>query len=97
MSTLTDSPAWRALSAHRAVIAPLSLRELFTDDAARFTEFSLSAGPLLLDYSKNALTHETLRLLGDESGPSFFEVRRQREHIPGPDSNDDGDVMMSCD
>ncbi len=63
MSTLTDSPAWRALSAHRTAIAPVSLRELFADDAARFTEFSLGTGPLLLDYSKNALTRETLRLL----------------------------------
>ena len=28
-------------------------------------------------------THETLRLLGREHGPTFFEVRRQREHMPG--------------
>lgn len=27
-------------------------------------------------------THETLRLLGDESGSTYFEVRRQREHVP---------------
>jgi hypothetical protein len=27
-------------------------------------------------------THETLRLLGEEGGPTYFEVRRQREHMP---------------
>jgi glucose-6-phosphate isomerase len=63
MSTLTDSPAWRALVAHRATLAPVALRDLFAADAGRFADFSLRAGPLLLDYSKNALTRETLALL----------------------------------
>ena len=27
-------------------------------------------------------THEMLRLLGDENGPAYYEVRRQREHSP---------------
>jgi len=63
MSTLTDSPAWRALAAHRATVDGMTLRHLFATDAGRFMDFSLRSGALLLDYSKNGLTRETLRLL----------------------------------
>lgn len=42
-------------------------------------------------------THETLRLLGDESGPSYFEIRRQREHVPAPQPTQDDEVMMISD
>ena len=76
MSTLTDSPAWHALSAHRAAMATVSLRELFADDAARFTEFSLSTGALMLDYSKNTLTRETLLLLFALAGQCGVERQR---------------------
>ncbi len=63
MASLTDSPAWRALAAHHERIAPLHMRDLFADDAGRFRRFSIRLGDLLLDYSKNRLTAETVELL----------------------------------
>ncbi len=63
MSKLTLSTAWQALSVHYAAIEPLQMRQLFSDDATRFNKFSLKFGSLLLDYSKNRVTEETMQLL----------------------------------
>ncbi len=63
MSTLTHSPAWQALTAHQTVISQQTMREIFRTDPARFDKFSLQLDGLLLDYSKNILTQETLALL----------------------------------
>ncbi len=65
MSTLTQSPAWTALSRHYEAIKNATLRDLFARDANRFQQFSLQVGDLLLDYSKNRITAETFRLLID--------------------------------
>ena len=63
MSKLTQSPAWQALKAHQASIEPVHMRRMFADDPARFDKFSLRLDELLLDYSKNRINNETLRLL----------------------------------
>ncbi len=63
MSTLTHSPAWQALSAHHATIAPQHMRELFAHDAQRFEKFTVKIDGLLLDYSKNRITEESISLL----------------------------------
>jgi glucose-6-phosphate isomerase len=63
MSALTDSTAWKELQKHFEAVAPLHMRKLFADDPKRFDRFSASACDLLLDYSKNRLTEETMRLL----------------------------------
>lgn len=60
---LTRIPAWRALAAHRRIIQPQNLRALFSADPQRYSRFSLEACGLLLDYSKNRITAETLDLL----------------------------------
>lgn len=78
MSELTRSPAWQALSAHRAQMQALTLREMFRTDAARFDTFSLQLGGLLLDYSKNLITHETRTLLLDLARQSQLETWRER-------------------
>jgi glucose-6-phosphate isomerase len=65
MSNLTHSPAWQALSAHQAAIGGLSMRDLFRADPARFDKFSLQLHGLLLDYSKNLITEQSLTLLFD--------------------------------
>ena len=54
---------WRALEGHVASVEPLDLREIFADDPARGEELTLDVGDLHLDYSKNRVTDETLRLL----------------------------------
>jgi len=63
MSKLTASPAWKALAAHRDRMATASLRELFAADASRAARFSLEFGDLLLDFSKQRVDAEAMRLL----------------------------------
>jgi len=63
MSALTQSTAWQALLAHCSSNRQLSMRHLFEDDAERFKHFSLCLDDLLLDYSKNLVTRETMALL----------------------------------
>lgn len=65
MSKLTQSPAWQALQAHHAQLAPLHMRQIFDDDQGRFKRFSLQHEDLIFDYSKNRVTAETVRLLLD--------------------------------
>jgi len=60
---LTQSDAWKALARHRAQTEELHLRSLFAEDAQRAERFSCDALGLHLDYSKNRITEETLRLL----------------------------------
>jgi len=63
MLPLVDRPEWKALEEHHARVAPLHLRDLFRADPGRAERFSLEAAGLLLDYSKNRVTDETMRLL----------------------------------
>src|SRR6202020_2725954 len=68
---LSERPAWKALGAHHQQIQGTSIRELFADDAARGDRFTAEAEGIFLDYSKNRITDETLRLLiqlAEESG-----------------------------
>jgi glucose-6-phosphate isomerase len=60
---LTTSPAWQALRAHYDKIKSLHLREMFAKDARRGERFVAEGAGLYLDYSKNRITEETLRLL----------------------------------
>ena len=63
MTNLTDTAAWRALAEHHPRIAPMHMRGLFERDPGRFERFSLRACGILLDYSRNRVTDETMRLL----------------------------------
>ena len=60
---LTERPAWKALQTHRHELAGLHLRELFAADPRRAEKLSAEACGLFLDFSKNRITPETLRLL----------------------------------
>ncbi|MDH3213071.1 MAG: glucose-6-phosphate isomerase [Myxococcales bacterium] len=62
-SSPTRNPAWKALAAHGREIEQRHLRELFAEDAGRGERLGLEAAGLYLDYSKNLVTDETLRLL----------------------------------
>ncbi|HET9597650.1 MAG TPA: glucose-6-phosphate isomerase [Anaeromyxobacteraceae bacterium] len=59
----TDTQAWRALAAHHAAVKDVHLRELFARDPGRAERFSAEGAGLFLDYSKNRISDETLRLL----------------------------------
>src|SRR4030095_13094749 len=68
---LTQRRAWNALVAHHQNVRELHLRELFADDPTRGERMTAEAVGLYLDYSKNRITDETLKLLlqlADESG-----------------------------
>jgi glucose-6-phosphate isomerase len=68
---LRSLPAWKALEAHYSTVRELHLRQLFAEDPKRGERFSLEAAGLYLDYSKNRVTDETLKLLlqlAEESG-----------------------------
>ncbi|MGI8679268.1 MAG: glucose-6-phosphate isomerase [Jatrophihabitans sp.] len=62
-STLTERPAWAELTRHYAEISAKHLRDLFADDPERGTRLALEAEGIYLDYSKNRIDDETLRLL----------------------------------
>ena len=63
MTSLKQLPAWQALEQHYQDISETHMRELFQQDAQRFSKFSLRFEDILLDYSKNRITEETLQLL----------------------------------
>src|ERR1043166_1570418 len=69
--SLTERQAWNALVAHHRSVRDLHLRKLFADDPKRGEHMTAEALGLYLDYSKNHITDETLKLLlqlADESG-----------------------------
>jgi glucose-6-phosphate isomerase len=71
IAPLAARPAWKSLTAHAEAMKSVTLRELFKDDPARGTRLNAEACGLFLDYSKNRVTDETLKLLvalAEESG-----------------------------
>lgn len=60
---VTELPVWAELQAHQRAMQSFSMREAFAQNPHRFEQFSLSACSLLLDYSKNLITQETIDLL----------------------------------
>jgi glucose-6-phosphate isomerase len=67
----TKHTAWSALASHYKAASKLHLRQLFADDPQRGDRMALEAVGLYLDYSKNRITNETLKLLlqlAEESG-----------------------------
>jgi glucose-6-phosphate isomerase len=65
MSGITETPEWRALEAHFEEVRGLHLRDLFADDPERGSRLTVEAEGVYLDYSKNRVTDETMRLLVD--------------------------------
>jgi glucose-6-phosphate isomerase len=61
--SLRNYPAWKALEAHYQKVRGLHLRELYAEDPKRGERLVLEAAGLYLDYSKNRVTDETLKLL----------------------------------
>ncbi|HVB73834.1 MAG TPA: glucose-6-phosphate isomerase [Ktedonobacteraceae bacterium] len=72
---LTQRPAWRTLQAHYEQTRHLHLRELFAEDPRRGERFALEDAGIYLDYSKNRITSETMRLLLDLAQSSGLRER----------------------
>jgi glucose-6-phosphate isomerase len=75
---LRERPSWKALEQHHAEISERHLRELFAEDPARGERLTVQAAGLYLDYSKNRVTDETLRLLLDLARESDLEQHRDK-------------------
>ena len=59
----TKTKSWKMLKAHYRVMKNRPMTDLFQEDPKRFLRFSVTFEDILLDYSKNIITPETLRLL----------------------------------
>jgi glucose-6-phosphate isomerase len=73
---LRERPSWKALEQHHAEIGGRHLRDLFAAEPGRGERLSAEAAGLYLDYSKNRVTDETLRLLLELARESGLEQRR---------------------
>jgi glucose-6-phosphate isomerase len=82
---LAERAAWQALKRHYDEIAGQNLRELFAADPGRGERLTAEAVGLYLDYSKNRVTDETMRLLvalAEESGvPEHRDAMFRGDHI----------------
>jgi len=73
---LTDSSEWKELEQHRATCGKVDLRKLFADDPVRGQHYSLRAGDIYADYSKNLVSDKTLGLLFDLARSRNIEGQR---------------------
>ncbi|MFE3121271.1 glucose-6-phosphate isomerase [Streptomyces niveus] len=73
---LNRMPQWSALGKHREQLGETTLRELFAEDPARGTGYTLQVGDLHLDYSKQLVTDETLTLLRELAAATGVEELR---------------------
>ncbi len=84
-TALRERKAWQALERHYAEISGLHLRELFAADPGRGERLTAEAAGVYLDYSKNRVTDETMRLLIELAAESGVPERRDAmfrgEHI----------------
>jgi glucose-6-phosphate isomerase len=85
VTPLRERKAWQALKRHHAEITGVPLRELFAADPGRGERLTAEAAGLYLDYSKNRVTDETMRLLIELAAESGVPERRDAmfrgEHI----------------
>src|SRR6266404_5936775 len=72
---LSQPQAWNALADHHQSVRKLHLRQLFADDPKRGQRMTVEAVDLYLDYSKNRVTDETLKLLLQLAGESGLRAR----------------------
>src|ERR1035437_6904141 len=75
VKSLTTLNAWKALKEHYNSVSKLHLRELFAADAKRGERMTAEAAGLFLDYSKNRVTDETVRLLVQLAAESGLRKR----------------------
>jgi glucose-6-phosphate isomerase len=71
LQSISARPVWKALDAHYEHVRGLHIRKLFADDPRRGERMTVEAAGIFLDYSKNRITDETLKLLlqlAEESG-----------------------------
>ena len=78
MASLNKHPVWQLLCQHQEKIASIHMRDMFANDANRFSKYSLKFSDILLDYSKHRITDETLPLLFQMAREANVEQWRDR-------------------
>jgi len=63
MPVLTQTPEWSALEQHWETSSRIHMRRLFEEDPERFKKFSAQFEDIFVDYSKNRVTQQTMKLL----------------------------------
>lgn len=86
--------AWADLAAHRTRTASQHLRELFAADRQRFQTFSAWLDDLLLDYSKTAVTPETIELLLALAGAADVAAKRDAMFAGEPINTTEGRAVL---
>src|ERR1700748_303836 len=85
VTPLRERKAWQALERHYEEISGRHLRDLFAEDPGRGERLTAEAAGIYLDYSKNRVTDETMRLLIELAAESGVPERRDAmfrgEHI----------------
>jgi len=75
IGALVERQAWKDLKTHYQKVHDLHLRKLFAEDAQRGERMTAEAAGLFLDFSKNRITDETLRLLVQLAEECFLRGR----------------------
>jgi glucose-6-phosphate isomerase len=92
--SIVATEAWKKLEQHHKMIAPLHMRDLFKSDPARFAKLSLRLGDLLLDYSKNRITEETMDLLRELARQTGVETMRDKLFAGEPINLTEGRAVL---
>jgi glucose-6-phosphate isomerase len=94
MPSIRSTSAWKALENHRAATQDLHMRDLFADDPGRFDKFTVRTGDMLLDYSKNRITSETMSLLKDLAREADVEKWREKMFSGEKINNTEGRAVL---
>src|ERR1035437_6731759 len=92
--SIVDTVTWKKLEQHHKAITSVQMRDLFAKDPARFATFSLRLGDLLLDYSKNRITAETMDLLYSLAREAGVEAMRDKMFAGEPINLTEGRAVL---
>lgn len=93
-SPLINTPAWLALQDHYKRVNKIHMLDLFEQDPDRFERYSTQFNDMLLDYSKNRVTDETLKLLFDLARQAKVEDWRDRMFSGEKINNTEGRAVL---
>jgi glucose-6-phosphate isomerase len=94
MSSIASSAAWKALNDHQHATQDHHMRDLFAEDPGRFDRFSVRVGDMLLDYSKNRVTAETMERLVALAREAGVEEWRDRMFSGDKINNTEGRAVL---
>ena len=93
-SPLINTPAWVALLEHFEHVKKVHMVELFEEDPERFQKYSIMFNDMLVDYSKNRVTDETMKLLFALAEQAGVEKWRDRMFSGEKINNTEGRAVL---